>query len=48
MYNYIPRLTITTYNMNQFLNLSNHIKKILLDIAYKYNHDDIITLITKN
>jgi hypothetical protein len=41
-------ITITTYNMNQFLNLSNHIKKILLDIAYKYKHDDIINLITKN
>ena len=41
-------ITITTYNMKQFLNLSNYIKRILLDIAYEYKHDDIINLMTKN
>lgn len=41
-------ITITTYNMNQFVNISKDIKKILLNIAIKYKHDDIINLLTKN
>ena len=39
-------ITITTYNMNQFINISNDIKKILLNIAIKYKHEDIINLLT--
>ena len=41
-------ITITTYNMDQFINLSSDIKKILLNIAIKYKHDDIINLLIKN
>ena len=39
-------ITLTTYNMKDFTNVSNSIKKILLDIAYKYNHYDIINLLS--
>jgi cytochrome b subunit of formate dehydrogenase len=38
-------ITITMYNMNQFLNVSQPIKKILLNIAYEYKHNDIINLL---
>lgn len=41
----INNITITTYNMNQFINISKDIKKILLNIAIKYKHDDIINLL---
>lgn len=41
-------ITITPYNINQFINISKDIKKILLNIAIKYKHDDIINLLTKN
>ena len=41
-------ITITQYNMNQFINLSTDIKKILLNIAIKYKHDDIINILTNN
>jgi hypothetical protein len=41
-------ITITLYNIHQYLNLPNNIKKILLDIAKKYNHNDIINLLTSN
>lgn len=41
-------ITITIYNMNQFTNLSSHIKLILLDIAKTYKHNDIIILLKKN
>lgn len=38
-------ITITMYNMNQFLNVSQPIKKILLNIAHEYKHNDIINLL---
>ena len=41
-------ITITPYNINQFINISKDIKKILLNIAIKYKHEDIINLLTKN
>jgi len=41
-------ITITQYNMNQFINLSSDIKKILLNIAIKYKHNDIINILIKN
>jgi len=39
-------ITITPYNMNQFINLSKDIKNILLTIAIKYKHGDIINLLS--
>ena len=41
-------ITITPYNIYQFINISKDIKKILLNIAIKYKHEDIINLLTKN
>ena len=41
------QITITLDNMNIFLNNSESTRKILLDIAKKYKHDDIITLLSK-
>lgn len=41
-------ITITIYNMNQFTNTSPDIKKILLNIAKTYNHNDIINILIKN
>lgn len=38
-------ITITIYNMNQFTNLPQHIKFILLEVAKTYKHDDIIKLL---
>jgi len=39
-------ITITLYNMQQFINISNKMKKILLQYAYKYKHDDIIKILS--
>jgi hypothetical protein len=39
-------ITITPYNMNQFINISKDIKNILLNIAIKYKHEDIINLLS--
>ena len=41
-------ITITMYNMNKFLNLSERIKNDLISIAIKYKHDDIINLLKFN
>jgi hypothetical protein len=41
-------ITITTHNMNQFIDISTDIKKILLNIAITYKHNDIINLLTKS
>jgi len=35
-------VTITLYNMNKFINVPNNMKKILLEIAHKYKHADLI------
>jgi uncharacterized protein YoxC len=40
-------ITITLYNMNKFMFLPKNIKKILLDVAKKYKHNDIILLLSK-
>ena len=40
-------ITITLYNINKFVNLSSNMKKILLEIAKKYNHDDIIKILSQ-
>jgi len=38
-------ITITLYNMNQFINVSDDMKKILIECAYKYNNNDLIKII---
>ena len=38
-------ITITTYNMNQFIDQPSDIKVILLDVARTYKHNDIIKLL---
>ena len=35
-------VTITLYNMNKFINVPNNMKKILLEFAHKYKHEDLI------
>ena len=40
-------ITITLDNMSMFINNSSSTKKILLETAKKYNHNDIISLLSK-
>ena len=39
-------ITITMYNINKFTNLPLNMKSVLLEIAYKYKHEDIIKLLS--
>lgn len=38
-------ITITLYNIKQFIDLSSEMKLILLDVATKYKHNDIIKIL---
>ena len=35
-------VTITLYNINKFINVPDNMKKILLEFAHKYKHEDLI------
>jgi preprotein translocase subunit YajC len=38
-------ITITIYNMNKFIDISENTKKMLIPYAYKYKHEDVIKLL---
>jgi hypothetical protein len=42
------KITLTEYNMSKFINFAKNYenKKILLECAQKYKHDDMINLLT--
>lgn len=39
-------ITITLFNIQQFITIPDNMKKILLKYAYKYKHEDIIKILS--